>query len=126
MSESHIDLDLDELQPKASIVKIAGQEVEVHPAKFNDLINLMSAFSKLQNSQDGIDATTVLSELNITLNNIAPQLKEKGIELTMDQFTRLVTFIFSMSSPTEQKELEKAGVTLDPEKKSPEEQSSPS
>jgi hypothetical protein len=121
-----VDLDLDELQPKPRSVKISGQIIEVNSPKFNDLISLMAVFSKLQNVKSNEEGLAMVAELNGIFEKVAPDIGAKGIELTIDQFNKLIQFIFTMASPTEQKQIEEAGITLDAEKKSPEEPSSDS
>lgn len=116
-----VDLDLDELQPAPKKVKIAGIIVEVVPPKFNDLLDLMNVSTALQNTTADSDTAANVSKMRELLEKMAPAIKENGVELTMDQFHRLLTFIFSMATPTEQKELQANGIDLNPEKKTEDE-----
>lgn len=106
------DLDLDALDPKPKQVKLGGKLFEVYPPKLGAIIALTRLMKELQDvGEDTEKALVAIESIRKAVEPIIPGLKdETHLDLSIDQVSALLEFVFKMATPPEAQELEKKGI----------------
>lgn len=105
-------IDLDALQPKATIIKFNGKEITLSSPNTGDVLRLGEAAQRLQSVAGDDEATIdkVVGEVTDRIYKIIPGLV--GEALNTAQLLVLISAISYMAIPPDAKELQKRGITV--------------
>ncbi|WP_438979900.1 hypothetical protein [Polynucleobacter sp.] len=108
-------LDLDTLKPKQATVKLGGKEYSVEPPKLKTLVvlsKIATAFDKLGEGEQASDQSVVgaIADLQKALVGTIPELADDGIDLSLEQASALLKFVFEMASPPDTQALKEKGI----------------
>lgn len=86
-------LDLDSILPRKRTIKLNGKNYEVLPATLRDFIVIQQLFLGMQNLKDN---TATMAEINKALVPVVPDIED--MNLTIDQLSALLKFVYSSST----------------------------
>jgi hypothetical protein len=111
MSDSNLyELDLDELNRPAIVVKLNNKPVNVYSPDVEQLIKLQSAYEKFKKNRDNTDGLSgIISEFQSIIKEIAPDIGET--KLNLKQILALFTTVMRQSQPLEFEEMSKQNIT---------------
>lgn len=96
------NLDLDAIAPKIEHVKLNEEVVEVRPPKFKaivELLQLQARWNEIMRQGDETGVTEVINLLRTRISELVPRLQDEGFDITIEQLSALMQFIFAMANP---------------------------
>lgn len=91
--------DLDSLLPEAKKVKLNNQILTVYPAKLKTMFRIMKAFNAFNKPDQ--DQEEVMNNLINALAEIIPDIKKDEVDMSIEQLTALVTFVYKTALPAD-------------------------
>jgi len=93
------NLDLDAIAPKIEHVKLNGEVIEVHPPRFKAIVELLRIQAAWGNLKDNAKTMEVVNLLRTRISELVPRLKDDDFDITIEQLSALMQFIFAMANP---------------------------
>ena len=96
------NLDLDAIAPKIEHAKLNEEVIEVHPPRFKaivELLQLQARWNEIVRQGDETGVTEVINLLRTRISELVPRLKDDDFDITVEQLSALMQFIFSMANP---------------------------
>jgi Cu/Ag efflux pump CusA len=106
-------IDLDNLLPEPTQVKISGRVLNVYPGKLKALIKLQKVFLSFADLNKS-DQMNKMEEVVEALGSFIPELKENDVDISLAQLPKIVEIAYQTSMP-ETEETQKQEMT--PQKK---------